>query len=50
MRKDVLYRFTLEDGSQLDLPGNTLVKYEGKTQTAANLYLALMAESKKKNT
>lgn len=36
-----IYRFKLEDGSQIDLKGNAQVAYDGETHTAANLYDAL---------
>ena len=35
------YRFTLEDGSTVELKGNEIVEYDGETHTAANLYDAL---------
>jgi len=35
------YRFTLEDGSTVELKGNEEVEYDGETHTAANLYDAL---------
>jgi ribonucleoside-diphosphate reductase alpha chain len=35
------YRFTLEDGSVVELKGNEEVEYDGETHTAANLYDAL---------
>jgi len=35
------YRFTLEDGTKVDLKGNEEVDYDGETHTAANLFDAL---------
>ncbi len=35
------YRFTLEDGSLLELKGNEMIEYDGEEHTAANLYDAL---------
>ena len=35
------YRFTLEDGSAVELKGNEEIEYDGETHTAANLYDAL---------
>ncbi len=35
------YRFTLEDGSTVELAGNETVEYDGETHTAANLFDAL---------
>jgi len=35
------YRFTLKDGSTVDLKGNEEVEYDGEIHTAANLYDAL---------
>ncbi|MDQ6963460.1 MAG: adenosylcobalamin-dependent ribonucleoside-diphosphate reductase [Mariprofundales bacterium] len=35
------YRFTLEDGSTIDLQGNEMVEYDGESHTAANLFDAL---------
>jgi ribonucleoside-diphosphate reductase alpha chain len=35
------YRFTLEDGSVVEVKGNEEVEYDGETHTAANLYDAL---------
>lgn len=39
--ENTTYRFTLEDGSVVDLKGNEEVEYDGETHTAANLYDAL---------
>ena len=39
--ENTTYRFTLDDGSTLDVKGNEMVDYEGETHTAANLYDAL---------
>ncbi|MCQ4312208.1 adenosylcobalamin-dependent ribonucleoside-diphosphate reductase [Pseudomonas stutzeri] len=36
-----LYRFTLEDGSVVELKGNEEVEYDGEVNTAANLFDAL---------
>jgi len=35
------YRFTLEDGTVMELKGNEEVEYDGETHTAANLFDAL---------
>jgi ribonucleoside-diphosphate reductase alpha chain len=35
------YRFTLEDGSSVELKGNEEIEYDGETHSAANLYDAL---------
>ena len=35
------YRFTLEDGSSVEVKGNEEIEYDGETHTAANLYDAL---------
>ncbi len=35
------YRFTLEDGSIVEVKGNEEIEYDGETHTAANLYDAL---------
>jgi len=35
------YRFTLEDGSQIEVKGNETVEYDGEIHTAANLFDAL---------
>lgn len=39
--ENTCYVFELEDGSTLELTGNTLVEYDGEMHTAANLYDAL---------
>ncbi|WP_119343012.1 adenosylcobalamin-dependent ribonucleoside-diphosphate reductase [Facilibium subflavum] len=39
--QNTTYRFTLEDGSVLELKGNEMIEYDGETHTAANLYDAL---------
>ena len=39
--ENTTYRFTLEDGSTVELKGNEEVEYDGETHTAANLYDAL---------
>lgn len=36
-----LYRFTLEDGSTVEVKGNEEIIYEGETHTAANLFDSL---------
>ena len=38
---NTLYRFTLEDGSVVELKGNEEVEYDGEVNTAANLFDAL---------
>jgi len=38
---NTLYRFTLEDGSEIELKGHEEIEYDGETHTAANLYDAL---------
>ncbi|WP_455208105.1 adenosylcobalamin-dependent ribonucleoside-diphosphate reductase [Kaarinaea lacus] len=39
--ENTTYRFTLEDGSTIDLKGNEEVEYDGEVHTAANLYDAM---------
>ena len=39
--KATTYRFTLEDGTHVDLSGDKMVEYGGQTQTAANLFDAI---------
>ncbi|HHJ15057.1 MAG TPA: ribonucleoside-diphosphate reductase [Gammaproteobacteria bacterium] len=39
--ENTTYRFTLEDGSVVELKGNEEVEYDGEVHTAANLYDAL---------
>ncbi|GAB4352837.1 MAG: adenosylcobalamin-dependent ribonucleoside-diphosphate reductase [Gammaproteobacteria bacterium] len=39
--ENTTYRFTLEDGTEIELKGNEEVEYDGETHTAANLYDAL---------
>ena len=39
--ENTTYRFTLDDGSTVELKGNEEVEYDGETHTAANLYDAL---------
>lgn len=39
--ENTTYRFTLDDGSKLELKGNEEVEYDGETHTAANLFDAL---------
>jgi len=36
-----MYRFTLEDGSQIEVKGNETIDYDGESHTAANLFDAL---------
>ena len=39
--KNTTYRFTLDDGSTIELKGNEEIEYDGEIHTAANLYDAL---------
>ncbi|HQT81967.1 MAG: ribonucleoside-diphosphate reductase, adenosylcobalamin-dependent [Ferrovum sp. 37-45-19] len=39
--ENTTYRFTLEDGSTVEVKGNEDIVYDGETHTAANLYDAL---------
>ena len=39
--ENTLYKFTLEDGSTVELKGNEMVDYDGEQHTAANLFDAL---------
>ena len=39
--KNTVYRFTLEDGTELELRGDEEVEYDGELHTAANLFDAL---------
>ena len=39
--ENTTYRFTLEDGSELEVKGNEEVEYDGETHSAANLFDAL---------
>jgi ribonucleoside-diphosphate reductase alpha chain len=39
--ENTTYRFTLEDGSEVELKGNEEIEYDGEVHTAANLYDAL---------
>lgn len=39
--ENTLYRFTLEDGTVIDVKGNEEIEYDGETHTAANLFDAL---------
>jgi len=39
--KNTAYRFTLEDGSTVEVKGDEEIEYDGETHTAANLYDAL---------
>jgi len=38
---NTLYRFVLEDGSEIEVKGNEEIEYDGETHTAANLFDAL---------
>ncbi|HYQ92558.1 MAG TPA: LAGLIDADG family homing endonuclease [Candidatus Competibacteraceae bacterium] len=38
---NTLYRFTLEDGTEIELKGNDEIEYDGEIHTAANLFDAL---------
>lgn len=39
--ENTLYKFTLEDGTHIELKGNEMVEYDGAVHTAANLYDAI---------
>jgi len=39
--ENTTYKFTLDDGSQLEVKGNEEIEYDGETHSAANLYDAL---------
>jgi len=39
--ENTTYRFTLEDGSEVEVNGNEEIEYDGETHTAANLFDAL---------
>ena len=39
--KNTVYRFQLEDGTEVDLRGDEEVEYDGEIHTAANLFDAL---------
>ncbi len=39
--ENTVYKFTLEDGTEVELKGNEEVEYDGEIHTAANLYDAL---------
>jgi ribonucleoside-diphosphate reductase alpha chain len=39
--ENTTYKFTLDDGSVVELKGNEEIEYDGETHTAANLYDAL---------
>ena len=39
--ENTTYRFTLEDGSTLEVKGNETIEYDGELHSAANLYNAL---------
>jgi len=39
--ENTLYKFTLDDGTEVELKGNEEIEYDGETHTAANLYDAL---------
>ncbi len=36
-----IYRFTLEDGSVIEVKGNEEIEYDGEIHSAANLYDAI---------
>ncbi len=38
---NTLYRFTLANGEEIEIPGNEEIEYDGETHTAANLYDAI---------
>lgn len=38
---NTMYRFTLADGSEVEVPGNEKIEYDGELHTAANLYDAI---------
>ncbi len=39
--ENTTYRFTLEDGTQVEVKGNEMIEYDGELHSAANLYDAL---------
>ncbi len=39
--ENTTYRFTLEDGTEVEVKGNEEIEYDGETHTAANLFDAL---------
>ena len=39
--ENTTYKFTLDDGTEVELKGNEEIEYDGETHTAANLYDAL---------
>lgn len=39
--ENTTYKFTLDDGSQVEVKGNEEIEYDGETHSAANLYDAL---------
>jgi ribonucleoside-diphosphate reductase alpha chain len=39
--ENTIYRFSLEDGTVIEVKGNEEIEYDGETHTAANLYDAL---------
>jgi len=39
--ENTTYRFTLDDGTQVEVKGNEEIEYDGETHTAANLFDAL---------
>ena len=39
--ENTMYRFSLEDGTVIEVKGNEEIEYDGETHTAANLYDAL---------
>jgi len=38
---NTMYRFTLEDGQEIEVRGNEEIEYDGEIHSAANLYDAL---------
>ena len=39
--KRQLYKFVLEDGSEIEVKGNEEIEYDGEIHTAANLFDAI---------
>jgi ribonucleoside-diphosphate reductase alpha chain len=39
--ENTLYRFTLDDGTVMDVKGNEQIEYDGESHSAANLFDAL---------
>ena len=38
---NTLYKFVLEDGSEIEVKGNEEIEYDGEIHTAANLFDAI---------